>query len=57
MAERKSSNTHVHSIRDGYSPKSDGPKVPPKGGSATGGWSTRDGGSVFGVTKKPNSKQ
>ena len=34
MQKRKSSNTYIHVLRDGYSPKSDGPKIPPKGGSA-----------------------
>ena len=34
MQKRKSSNSYIHVIRDGYSPKADGPKNPPKGGSA-----------------------
>lgn len=34
MQKRKSSNTHIHVLRGGYSPKADGPKIPPRGGSA-----------------------
>ena len=54
MQKRKSSNTHIHVIRDGYSPKADGPKNPPKGGSAVSQWSTRSPGST--LREAANSK-
>jgi hypothetical protein len=54
---RKSANTYIQVVRDGYSPKADGPKNPPKGASAAGGWSTRAVGDRKGVTKEtPRSK-
>jgi len=50
MQKRKSSNTYIHVIRNGYSPKADGPKNPPKGGSALGQWTRGPGGDLRAAT-------
>lgn len=41
MATTRSANTYIHTVRDGYSPRADGPKTPPKGGSAAGYWTAK----------------
>ena len=58
VAVRKSANTYIQVVREGYSPKADGPKNPPKGASAAGGWSTRDaaGGIKGAAEETPRSK-
>ncbi len=53
MAQPKSSNTHIHEIRTGYSPKADGPKNPPKGGS----WASQSSRAGQALTSQVESQQ